>query len=98
MRSSILSLVLATSVSASVTHPEHIHRRADHEWDHILKGADIANFILPRDAEPIAPGYIANYNLRSRKVDPLSLGVDSVKQISGYLDDLKNDKHLFYCN
>jgi len=31
-----------------------------------------------------------------KKVDPSKLGVDTVKQYSGYLDDEKNDKHLFY--
>ena len=31
-------------------------------------------------------------------MDPSSLGVDpDVKQMSGYLDDNENDKHLFYC-
>jgi cathepsin A (carboxypeptidase C) len=25
------------------------------------------------------------------------LGVDKVKQYSGYLDDEEEDKHLFYC-
>ena len=42
-------------------------------------------------------GKLEEYNLRTKKVDPSKLGVDTVKQYSGYLDDEKNDKHLFYC-
>jgi cathepsin A (carboxypeptidase C) len=42
-------------------------------------------------------GKLEQYNLRTKKVDPSKLGVDTVKQYSGYLDDEKNDKHLFYC-
>jgi cathepsin A (carboxypeptidase C) len=41
-------------------------------------------------------GKLESYNLRAKKVDPKKLGVDSVKQYSGYLDDEANDKHLFY--
>ncbi|KAK6542396.1 hypothetical protein TWF694_006351 [Orbilia ellipsospora] len=38
-----------------------------------------------------------NYSMRGRVVDPSSTGVDpGVKQYSGYLDDDKNDKHLFF--
>jgi cathepsin A (carboxypeptidase C) len=40
---------------------------------------------------------LEQYNLRGKKVDPSKLGVDTVKQYSGYLDDEANDKHLFYC-
>ena len=42
-------------------------------------------------------GKLETYNLRAKKVDPSKLGVDTVKQFSGYLDDEENDKHLFYC-
>ncbi|KAF6012652.1 carboxypeptidase C [Brettanomyces bruxellensis] len=42
------------------------------------------------------PDKISNYQLRVKKTDPLSLGVDTTKQYSGYLDDLKDDKHWFY--
>jgi cathepsin A (carboxypeptidase C) len=35
--------------------------------------------------------------MRVKKVDPAALGVDKVKQYSGYLDDEEEDKHLFYC-
>lgn len=42
-------------------------------------------------------GKLEAYNLRAKRVDPSKLGVDTVKQYSGYLDDEKNDKHLFYC-
>ncbi|PHH91392.1 hypothetical protein CDD83_647 [Cordyceps sp. RAO-2017] len=33
---------------------------------------------------------------RVRQFDPSKLGVDTVKQMSGYLDDDEQDKHLFY--
>lgn len=39
---------------------------------------------------------VEGYELRVKKTDPKSLGVDSVKQYSGYLDDLEDDKHFFY--
>jgi cathepsin A (carboxypeptidase C) len=42
-------------------------------------------------------GKLDTYDLRVKKVDPSKLGVDTVKQYSGYLDDDANDKHLFYC-
>lgn len=44
-----------------------------------------------------ASAELANYNLRANKMDPSKLGVDKVKQYSGYLDDEAQDKHLFYC-
>lgn len=37
-----------------------------------------------------------DYQLRVKKSDPESLGVDSVKQYSGYLDIKSEDKHFFY--
>jgi cathepsin A (carboxypeptidase C) len=49
------------------------------------------------EKERAIDGKLENYNLRAKKVDPSKLGVDTVKQYSGYLDDEKNDKHLFYC-
>ncbi len=49
------------------------------------------------EKERAIDGKLEDYNLRAKKVDPSKLGVDTVKQYSGYLDDEKNDKHLFYC-
>ncbi|ODV59709.1 carboxypeptidase C PRC1 [Ascoidea rubescens DSM 1968] len=39
---------------------------------------------------------LSNYNLRINSNGPLSLGVDTVKQYSGYLDVQDEDKHFFY--
>ena len=50
------------------------------------------------DKERELDGKLEAFDLRTKKVDPASLGVDpGVKQYSGYLDDNENDKHLFYC-
>jgi cathepsin A (carboxypeptidase C) len=77
----------------------HVKRPAS-EWDYILKGDDVqsrwevnAQGVEEREIE----GKLSNYNLRTRSVDPGVLGVDTVKQYSGYLDDEEEDKHLFYC-
>lgn len=83
------------------SHPKKHTRRPDNHWDHIIKGADVqrvwvenANGEKERDID----GKLEAYNLRSKKVDPSSLGIDpGVRQYSGYLDDEEEDKHLFYC-
>ena len=77
--------------------PRTIHRLPDSHWDHIVSGQQVE-----QDGRRGGPfkrygGQLANYNLRVRAVDPSSLGIDIVKQYSGYLDDLKADKHLFFC-
>ena len=74
------------------------HKRR-HNWDHVVKGADVQKlWVQDADGEHRkVDGRIEDYNLRVNKVDPSKLGVDSVKQFSGYLDDEANDKHLFYC-
>lgn len=80
--------------------PKPHTRRPDSQWDHIIKGADVQNmWIQGEDGESRRKvgGKLDNYNLRAKKVDPSKLGVDDVKQYSGYLDDDENDKHLFYC-
>ncbi|OCK82010.1 carboxypeptidase Y-like protein A [Lepidopterella palustris CBS 459.81] len=79
--------------------PKPHTRKGDHEWDHILKGADVQSVWVTNaqgDKERELDGSLENYNLRIKKVDPKALGVDKVKQYSGYLDDEENDKHLFY--
>ncbi|PSN74945.1 hypothetical protein BS50DRAFT_567701 [Corynespora cassiicola Philippines] len=85
---------------ASFFSPPKPHtRKPDHEWDHVVKGADIQSVWVENDngeKEREIDGKLENYNLRVKKVDPSSLGVDKVKQYSGYLDDEEEDKHLFY--
>lgn len=74
------------------------HRKR-HDWDHVVKGADIQK-IWTRGADGEhrkVDGRLEDFNLRVKSVDPSKLGVDKVKQYSGYLDDEANDKHLFYC-
>lgn len=94
MRFSISALVLGLVASSSAA--KTINVRPDSEWDTITHGADlIAKRAVGGDSYP---EYISDYKMRSRAVrDPSSLGVDTVKQISGYLDDNKQDKHLFFC-
>lgn len=81
--------------------PKKHSRRPDSHWDHIIKGADVEAVWVENQSgeqERDVDGKLEAYNLRSKKVDPSSLGVDpGVKQYSGYLDDNENDKHLFYC-
>ena len=81
--------------------PKKHSRRPDSHWDHIIKGADIQSVRIENDngeREREIDGKLAAFDLRTKKVDPTSLGVDpGVQQYSGYLDDNENDKHLFYC-
>jgi cathepsin A (carboxypeptidase C) len=79
--------------------PKPHTRKPDSQWDFITKGADLQSLWLTKadgSKEREIDGHLAPYSLRSKKVDPSSLGVDKVKQYSGYLDDDENDKHLFY--
>ncbi|KAK8050613.1 carboxypeptidase Y [Apiospora phragmitis] len=78
--------------------PKPHKRKPDSEWDHVVKGADIQSMWVGRDGvnQRKVDGSLEAYNLRAKKVDPSALGVDKVKQYSGYLDDEANDKHLFY--
>lgn len=75
-------------------------RKPDSKWDYVVKGADVQSVWIENSAgekEREIDGKLDTYNLRAKKVDPKKLGVDKVKQYSGYLDDEENDKHLFYC-
>jgi cathepsin A (carboxypeptidase C) len=80
--------------------PKPHTRRPDSHWNYITRGADIeklgemnAQGQVKREID----GKLANYNMRTKKVDPSELGIDpDVKQYSGYLDDEEEDKHLFY--
>ena len=80
--------------------PKPHTRKPDSTWDYIVKGADIQSVWVENakgEKEREIDGKLETYNLRAKKVDPSKLGVDTVKQYSGYLDDDENDKHLFYC-
>lgn len=75
-----------------------VNSRPDEYWNHIVKGADIVgsgeiSALSPEEDSPM----LADFSLRAKEVDPSSLGVDKVKQYSGYLDNDAEDKHLFYC-
>lgn len=83
-----------------ITAKKH-NRKADGEWDHVVKGADLQKVWVEDEktgeSRRLVGGKLSNYSLRAKKVDPVKLGVDKVKQFSGYLDDDEKDKHLFYC-
>jgi cathepsin A (carboxypeptidase C) len=97
-----ISLMFPDSFDASAffSAPKPHTRKPDHEWDHVIKGADIQSVWVTNskgEQERDIDGHLENYSLRTKKVDPSTLGVDTVKQYSGYLDDEEEDKHLFYC-
>ena len=81
--------------------PKGHKRRPDSHWDHIIRGADVQSVWVENEQgerERHIDGKLNTYDLRAKSVDPALLGVDpKVKQYSGYLDDIENDKHLFYC-
>lgn len=80
--------------------PKKHTRRPDSKWDHIVSGAEIQSVWVENEhgeQEREIDGKLEAYNMRVKKVDPSVLGIDDVKQYSGYLDDNDNDKHLFYC-
>ncbi|KAF2743998.1 carboxypeptidase Y-like protein A [Sporormia fimetaria CBS 119925] len=85
--------------AALFSSPKAHTRKPDSEWDHHVKGADVQGVWVENakgEKEREIDGKLENYNLRVKKVDPSVLGVDKVKQYSGYLDDEETDKHLFY--
>ena len=80
--------------------PKPNRRKPDSAWDYVVKGADVQSVWVENaqgEQEREIDGKLERYNLRAKRVDPSKLGVDKVKQFSGYLDDEENDKHLFYC-
>jgi cathepsin A (carboxypeptidase C) len=80
--------------------PKAHTRKASNEWDHVMKGSELQNVWVTNakgEKERALDGHLSPYSLRTKKVDPSTLGVDTVKQYSGYLDDEEEDKHLFYC-
>ncbi|KAF1914780.1 Alpha/Beta hydrolase protein [Ampelomyces quisqualis] len=79
--------------------PKPHSRKPDSEWDHVVKGADVQSVWVENaqgEKEREIDGQLEQFDLRVKKVDPSVLGVDKVKQYSGYLDDNEEDKHLFY--
>jgi cathepsin A (carboxypeptidase C) len=92
--------VHAFKKQAAALKPKKHQRKPDSHWDSIVKGADIQGMWVQGengDSHRKVGGRLENFNLRTKKVDPAKLGVDSVKQYTGYLDDEEKDKHLFYC-
>ena len=90
------ALEQATFFSAPKKHT----RKPDSHWDHIIRGSDVQSVWVENakgEKERDVDGKLEAYDLRTKTVDPSVLGVDDVKQYSGYLDDNDNDKHLFYC-
>ncbi len=80
--------------------PKKHDRKPDSAWDHVVKGADIQSIWVENskgEKERYLDGKLDTYNMRTKRIDPSKLGIDKVKQYSGYLDDEENDKHLFYC-
>jgi len=90
----------AFNATKLMSHPKPATRRPDSEWDHHVSGASIQE-LWTANADGVKEraihGKLDNYNMRVKSVDPKALGVDTVKQYSGYLDDEEEDKHLFYC-
>ena len=86
--------------SMPILSPGKKHTRLpDSEWDHIVRGEEVASSwsinSKGQEAREL-DGKLDTYDMRIKKQDPTELGVDNVKQYSGYLDDNENDKHLFY--
>ena len=80
--------------------PKKHTRKPNSHWEFVMKGSDVQSLWTANEQgeqERELDGKLEAYALRSKAVDPSALGVDpNVKQLSGYLDDEENDKHLFY--
>ena len=89
----------ALDKSSVFSSPKPHFRKPDSHWDYIVRGADVQGLWVESEGvkHRKVGGRLENYNLRAKGVDPSGLGIDTVKQYSGYLDDEENDKHLFYC-
>jgi cathepsin A (carboxypeptidase C) len=90
----------AMSKASFLSSPKPNNRKPDSTWDYVVKGADVQSVWVENskgEKEREIDGKLEAYNLRAKKVDPSKLGVDTVKQYSGYLDEEEDDKHLFYC-
>ncbi|KAF2861409.1 cpy like protein carboxypeptidase [Piedraia hortae CBS 480.64] len=74
----------------------HAERKS---WDYVTSGKAVQDiWVLNKNGEKERDidGNLEAFQLRTKKVDPKSLGVDKVKQYAGYLDNDDDDKHLFY--
>jgi hypothetical protein len=95
-----LSLPDSFDQSSWFSKPKPHSRKPNSAWDYVVDGTAV-QAMRTRDASGqarrVIDGALEQYSLRGKKVDPSKLGVDTVKQYSGYLDDEANDKHLFYC-
>ena len=84
--------------SGVLSSPKPHTRKQDHEWDYTVSGQEMQKSWI--EVEGVkrreVDGKLSNYNMRGKAVDPSSLGIDDVKQYSGYLDDDEEGKHLFY--
>lgn len=79
--------------------PKPATKRPHSEWDYHTSGADLQSVWVTNgkgEKEREIDGHLSPYSLRTKKVDPAALKIDTVKQYSGYLDDDEQDKHLFY--
>ncbi|KAK4545312.1 hypothetical protein LTR36_003492 [Oleoguttula mirabilis] len=85
---------------ASFSSPPKKHtKKPATEWDFITSGKAIQDVWVTNskgEQEREIDGNLEAFSMRTKKVDPKSLGVDKVKQYSGYLDNDEDDKHLFY--
>ncbi|KAM5478130.1 carboxypeptidase C [Microsporum canis] len=83
---------------AQITHffnaPKPHQARPESYWDHVVSGQSIESTWIHSDGEGRSD--ISEYSMRIKTVDPSKLGVDTVKQYSGYLDNSADDKHLFF--
>jgi len=87
------------SQASFFSQPKKHSRKHDSEWDFVTKGEHVEqqfSINSQGEEEREIDGHLSAFNLRTKKVDPKSLGVDKVKQYSGYLDNEEDDKHLFY--
>jgi cathepsin A (carboxypeptidase C) len=69
------------------------------KWDFTTSGKAVQDLWITNEdgeQEREVGGDLEAFTLRTKKVDPKKLGVDKVKQYSGYLDNDEDDKHLFY--
>lgn len=73
--------------------PKKAIKRDDSEWDYIITGEQLETMMATGEHKKLS-GDFKNKKLRIKK--PLDLGIDSVKQYSGYLD-VDDDKHFFFC-
>jgi cathepsin A (carboxypeptidase C) len=80
----------AMSQASFFSTPKPHERKHDSEWDFVTSGKAIQDVWVTNEngeKEREISGNLEAFELRTKKVDPKSLGVDKVKQYSGYLDN-----------